>query len=244
MMATQAEANPGGGVLAGAAMRILIIEDDADLAEALVAFLRRRGLVAAVARTLDQARKMLAAEAFGALILDLGLPDGDGALLVEELRRDANPVPVIVLTARGAVADRIHGLSIGADDYLPKPFDLDELHARLLAILRRQAGVAGPAAQIGNVVVDHAAREALVDGRTAGMTKREYDLFELLASRPSRSVSKQQAEQALFGANGPNEANATEVTMSRLRRRLEEAGAAVEILTVRGIGYVLRPKPV
>lgn len=223
-------------------MRILTIEDDPDLGAALAAFLRRRGFPSEVAASLAEARTRLRSTQYNAIILDLGLPDGDGTDLLEELRGNDNMVPVIVLTARGDIPDRIQGLSMGADDYLPKPFDLDELHARLLAIMRRQSGIAGPAAQIGNVVIDYAAREALVDGRSAGMTKKEFALFELLASRPNRSTSKAQVEQSLFGAQGPNEGNAVEVTMSRLRRRLYDAGAQVEILTVRGIGYVLRPR--
>ncbi|HYZ47964.1 MAG TPA: response regulator transcription factor [Sphingomonas sp.] len=224
-------------------MPILIVEDDDDLGGALVASLARRGMPAELADSLAGARRQMAGASFEAIVLDLGLPDGDGTILLEELRRAHNPIPVIVLTARGAVADRIHGLTMGADDYLPKPFDLEELHARLLAVLRRNSGIVGPAVQVGNVILDRTTREALIDGRSAGMTEREFELFELLATRPGRSISKQQAEQKLFGSEEAVGSSAVEVAMSRLRRRLKDAGAGVEILTVRGIGYVLRPIP-
>lgn len=224
-------------------MRLLIVEDDQPLANALSAALLRRGFDSDIAAGFEDARQMLAAARYGFVLLDLGLPDGDGIALVKQLRALQDPIPVIVTTARDAIGDRIAGLNAGADDYVVKPFDVDELVARILAILRRQDSFVGTRLSVGNLSFDTLSGEVLVDNRRVALSRRELQLAGLLMRRAGQLVSKQLVEDQLYGLSEPIGSNAVEVYVHRLRRRLEAASAHVRIETVRGLGYMLRPSP-
>ncbi|MBT0671301.1 response regulator transcription factor [Novosphingobium profundi] len=222
-------------------MRVLLVEDDASLAESLMAALARSGIAADHAELAEEAELMLETAQYTALLLDLGLPDADGLTLLERLRKAGTALPVIALTARGAIGERIAGLDAGADDYLVKPFDFDELEARLRAILRRQAGLQSGALACGNVRLDSRSREMEVEGRRLAVSAREAAIAELLLRRPGRVVTRQLAEDQLFGHSEEFSSNAVEVYVHRLRKKLENAGADVRIETIRGVGYLLRP---
>ncbi|SDD38276.1 two component transcriptional regulator, winged helix family [Sphingomonas sp. YR710] len=222
-------------------MRLLIVEDDPDLAAALAAAFARRDIAVDHAASVGDAELLLNAVRYAAIILDLGLPDEDGLAALKRLRRNDDPIPVLVLTARSSVEDRIRGLNAGADDYLVKPVDFDELQARLDAVLRRQGGYLNRKLMVGNVGFDTGTREVFVDDEPIILTVRETDLLELLLRRIGRVVPKRMAEDQLFGASESLGSNAIEVYAHRLRKRLEATGAAVRIDTVRGVGYMLRP---
>ncbi len=221
-------------------MRLLIVEDDPALAAALGEALARRGVASDRAGRLDDAEQMLAAAQYSAVLLDLGLPDGDGMALLRALRAERNPVPVLAITARGGVGDRIAGLDAGADDYLAKPFDVDELVARLRAVLRRKGDLAGARLEAGNVSLDTASGDLFVASAHVLLSARERQLAELLLRRAGQVVSKQLAEDQLFGLADPVGSNAVEVYAHRLRRKLAAAGATTRIETIRGVGYLLR----
>lgn len=221
-------------------MRLLIIEDSLDIAQALAEGFARRGVSSDHAANAADAEARLGVATYAAAILDLGLPDEDGLALLRRLRARRDPVPVLILTARGEVQQRIAGLNAGADDYLVKPFDMDELHARLEAVLRRRDGYAGRLLEHGGVALDLASREVVIDGHGVVLSAREIELLELLLRRPGRVVPKRVAEDQLFGLDDPLGSNAIEVYVHRLRKRLEQSGAHVRIETVRGVGYMLR----
>jgi len=221
-------------------VRILLVEDDAALAEALVAALLRRGFAVDHARNADEAEAYLSALRHAIVLLDLGLPDDDGLALLGRLRRAGNACPVIVLTARGTVDARIAGLHAGADDYLAKPFDVDELHARILAVLRRQAGYIGRSMRCGALAFDSETRVAHVGDDRLTLSARETELLELLLRRAGNVVAKRLVEDQLFGVDGELGSNAVEVYVHRLRKRLDDGGSGVRIETVRGVGYLLR----
>lgn len=221
-------------------MRLLIVEDDRELASALAGALERRGFSSDRAAGLNDAAQMLESAQYAAVLLDLGLPDGDGLGLIRRLRANRQPIPIIVATARDAIGDRIAGLNAGADDYLVKPFDIDELTARIGAVLRRQGNFAGTLLELGNISLDSRSGDMTVAGRQVVLTARERQLAELLLRRAGQVVSKQLAEDQLFGLAEPVGSNAVEVYAHRLRRKLEAAGADVRIETVRGIGYFMR----
>jgi len=221
-------------------MRLLIVEDDAELAGALRAAFARRGIATDHAASAGDADHMLRGAHYSAAILDLGLPDGDGIDVLRELRARGSALPMLILTARGDVQRRIEGLNAGADDYLVKPFDFEELQARLDAVLRRQGGYVGRALMLGALVLDPATREVTLDGAPVALSVRETELLELLLRRAGRVVPKRMAEDQLFGMDEGLGSNAIEVYVHRLRRRLEQSGAALRIDTVRGVGYMLR----
>jgi len=223
-------------------VRLLIVEDDKALGDALSRALERRGYLNDRAARLDDARQMLAAASYGALLLDLGLPDGDGIDLVRRLRAGQDTIPIIAITARDAIGNRIAGLDAGADDYIVKPFDMDELVARLGAVLRRQGSFAGRELTLGNLTFDLVSGDVVVEDRRLTLSARERQLVELLMRRAGQLVSKHLAEDQLFGLTQPPGSNAIEVYIHRLRRKLEAAGASAEIETVRGLGYLIRPK--
>lgn len=220
-------------------MRILLIEDEEAVGAALVDALSRRGVAVDRARDGAEAEAYLAAIDYAAILLDLGLPDGDGMDLLLRLRTRGDTRPVLVLTARGSVDARILGLNEGADEYMVKPFDVDELHARLLAVLRRRDGYVGRSLNCGKLRFAVDTRVAYVGERPLTLSVRETELLELLLRRAGRVVPKRIAEDQLFGLDGELGSNAIEVYVHRLRKRLEEAGTATQIETVRGVGYMI-----
>jgi DNA-binding response OmpR family regulator len=223
-------------------MRILIVDDDEDVADLARAQLRRAGYAADTAGDVEAARSALAGVAYDALVLDLGLPDGDGLNFLAELRRAKRQFPVLILSARGRADQRVAGLKAGADDYLAKPFDVEELVARIQALLRRPTALAGATLGLGNLAVDVEGQVAKVDGKDLKLTRRELGVLGALARRPGQIVSRAQLEDALYGFGDEIASNAIEVYVSALRKRLTEAGADCGIETQRGLGYKLAPK--
>jgi DNA-binding response OmpR family regulator len=177
------------------------------------------------------------------LILDLGLPDGDGLALLRELRHRRDPIPVLVLTARGGLQDRVSGLRSGADDYLVKPFALEELVARLEAQLRRPGQQLGNSLHVANLGFDFRNRQAFVDDQPQVLSSRETAVLELLMRSKGRVVSKKQVEDHIFGLSGEVASNAVEVYVHRLRKQLSDKGARVKIHTIRGVGYLIAEEP-
>ena len=224
-------------------MRVLLVEDQPDMVAALRAALARHDMLVDHAPDLQEAEAIAAAGSYDAIVLDRQLPDGDGLSLIPKLRASGNTVPVLVLTARGELADRISGLDSGADDYLGKPFAFEELLARLRALLRRPANVQQDAARIGRLSFDFAHREASVEGRPLEMPRRERLVLEALLHRMGRMVQRSALMEAVYGLDDEVQPNALDTHVSRLRRRLAEADAGVTINGVRGFGYVLRETP-
>jgi DNA-binding response OmpR family regulator len=224
-------------------MRVLIVEDDRALAAALADALRGRAVAADLVHDAASAEDSLAVADYTAILLDLGLPDEDGLALLRRIRARGDHRAVIVLTARGEIRARVAGLDAGADDYLTKPFDVDELHARLTAVLRRQGGYLGRELACANLRVDAASHAAFVGDEPLVLSQREMELLELLLRRSGRVITRRLAEDQLFGLDGGVESNAVEVYVHRLRRRLEKADARVAIQTIRGVGYMLVATP-
>ncbi|OEO28868.1 DNA-binding response regulator [Devosia insulae DS-56] len=218
-------------------MRILLIEDDYVLGEAMRDQLRADGQGVDWMQRLDDARAALDTVDYGLILLDLNLPDGRGLDLLKHLRKSGNPVPVIIATAQDQVAIRIEGLNAGADDYLVKPFDLDEMSARVSAVARRYAGIATPELRLGEASVNLATRTITLSGKPIGVTAREWAVLERLLSRRGGIVTKAEIEDSLYPFGAEIEGNAVEVYVSRLRKKL---GQAV-ITTVRGLGYRVEP---
>ena len=182
---------------------------------------------------------MLTTSRYAAVILDLGLPDGDGLAILRGVRDRKDPIPVMVLTARAGVHDRVTGLRIGADDYLVKPFAFEELVARVEALLRRPGQLLGRSLRVGNVMFDTESRQAFVDEKPQALSAREVAVLELLMRRSGRVVPKKLAEDHIFGGSGDVASNAIEVYVHRLRKQLAEYGARVQIHTIRGVGYLI-----
>jgi DNA-binding response OmpR family regulator len=220
-------------------MRLLIVEDEVRIAELLQRALTQSGFISDTARLCAEARTALAAMAYDALILDLGLPDGDGVKLLRELRTAGNSIPILVLTARDAVEDRVGGLDAGADDYLVKPFAMSEVIARTKALLRRPGGALGLVLRAGNIAFDTIGRDARVATAPLALQRREAAILEHLLRRLGRVVPKGVLEEKLYSADDELESNAIPVHVHHLRRKLAQAGAGVEIHTIRGIGYLL-----
>jgi len=220
-------------------MRILVIEDEARITEILQEALSRAGFTVDSAIRCDEARDALSLTAYDAAVLDLGLPDGDGRTLLAELQSSGNKVPVLVLTARDAVEDRVSGLDAGADDYLVKPFATAEVIARVRALLRRPGGALGVTLQAGNVSFDTIGRDVRVGTTAFALPRREGAILEHLMRRLGRVIPKTVFEERLYGIDDELESNAIPVHVHHLRRKLEAAGATAEIHTVRGVGYLL-----
>ncbi len=216
-------------------MRILLVEDDPLLGDGLRAGLRQRGWQVDWVRDGEAAERELKAEPYAATVLDLGLPRKDGLDVLAALRRAQLTLPVLVLTARDALADRIRGLDLGADDYVAKPVDLDELAARLRALVRRAHGQPQECLQAQDVMLDPAARTVRRGGVAVALSTREFDLLQQLMLSAPRVLSREQLEQRVYGWGQEVESNAIEVHVHHLRRKL---GAGL-IQTVRGVGYVL-----
>jgi DNA-binding response OmpR family regulator len=220
-------------------MRLLVVEDNEQLAQLLAKGLGDAGYAADVAATASEARSVLTMTRYAALILDLGLPDDDGLAILREVRDRKNPIPVLVLTARAGVHDRVTGLRSGADDYLVKPFAFEELVARLEAVLRRPGQLLGRSLRLANLVFDTESRQAFIDDEPQVLSAREVAVLEHLMRRSGRVVPKKLVEDQIFGLSGEVASNAVEVYVHRLRKQLAEHGAKVQIHTVRGVGYLI-----
>lgn len=207
------------------------------IGEAIRAGLRREGFTVDWVHDGAGAAQVLRSEPFELLLLDLGLPGSDGLQLLKTLRERGETLPVLIITARDAVSDRVGGLDAGADDYLIKPFDLDELAARIRALLRRKSGRPAPLLEHQGVVLDPAAHCVTRNGSDVSLSPREFTLLQLLMERPGTILSRAQLEERLYGWGEEVESNAVEVHIHGLRRKL----GAQFILTVRGVGYRLRP---
>lgn len=216
-------------------MRILLAEDDSLLGDGLRAGLRQLGFQVDWVRDGVAAERELRAEPYAAAVLDLGLPLRDGMDVLAAVRKAGIAVPVLVLTARDAVPDRVRGLNAGADDYVVKPVDLHELAARLRALVRRAHGQPREALTAQDVVLDPAARSVHQDGNPVTLSSREFDLLHALMLNAGRVLSREQLEQQLYSWGQEVESNAIEVHVHHLRRKLGNA----LIQTVRGVGYLL-----
>jgi DNA-binding response OmpR family regulator len=220
-------------------MRLLVVEDNAKLSELLAQGLAQAGFESDRVARLSAAEEALAATTYSAMILDLGLPDGDGRSLVTSLRAKGDHIPVLMLTARDGLEDKVAGLASGADDYLVKPFAFEELIARLRALLRRPGEFLGNSISAGNVTFDTVGRQVFVTGAPVSFSARESALLEILIRRPGRVVPKRVVEDQLFGLSEEVRSNAVEVNIHRLRKQLADSGADIEVHTVRGVGYIL-----
>ncbi len=218
-------------------MRILIVEDDRTLGQAMAASLRHAEFAVDLVGTVAEALHLLVSENVDALVLDLGLPDGDGYDVVRALRLGAHPVPVLILTARDAVEDRVQGFDLGADDYVIKPVAMVELQARLRALIRRSKGSASIRLRLGNLVLDTVGKRTYVEDQPVDLSAREWAVLEYLMSHPRRIVSKEQLIQAIADLGQELSENAIEAYVHRLRIKLE--GSRALIRTVRGLGYML-----
>jgi two-component system OmpR family response regulator len=220
-------------------MLILLIEDHRRLAQTNIEGLAGFGFRVDLFQTADEGLAAAESISYDAMILDLGLPDRDGLEVVRALRVEGKRIPILILTARDGIDDRVEGLDRGADDYLLKPFAMKELAARLRALLRRPGGPLGATIDIGNVSLDTTTRQVKVDGRVISISRRELDALELLMRRADQVVPKRLFEELVYGLSEEVAPNAIEALVSRLRRRLEMIEARVSIHTLRGIGYLL-----
>lgn len=219
-------------------MRLLLVEDDTMIGQAVQALLRTDGYVVDWVEDGAQADAALLAYTYDLVLLDLGLPKVDGLQVLRQLRARKITMPVLITTARDAVRDRIAGLDAGADDYVIKPYDMDELLARIRALTRRASGQLDAVYEHNGVVLNPQTREASVDGQPVSLSGREWAVLQALLSRPGATLSRQQLEDKLYGWGDEVSSNAIEVYIHGLRKKL---GAAA-VLNVRGLGYMV-PKP-
>ena len=215
-------------------MKLLLIEDDVPLGRSLHRVLADQGHVVLWLRTFDDARRRVRAERFDLVLLDIVLPDGSGLDLLHALRAEGDTTPVMMLTARDTVLDRVLGLDGGADDYLPKPFAMDELLSRIRVLQRRHRGQLSAAWQVGDLVIDTARRRVTVGTVDVALSAREYDILVTLAADPGKVLTRRQIERSLKLVDA-SDSNAVDVHVYHLRRKL----GAGRIATVRGVGYVM-----
>ena len=220
-------------------MRLLLVEDDPMLGDAVQRVLQQVSFAVDWARDGEEAELALAAVPYDLMLLDLGLPGKNGLDILHDLRKRKVSMPVIILTARDAVSDRIAGLDSGADDYLIKPFDPDELAARIRALLRRRDGRVEPLITFGPLMLNLATHELYCHERLIKLSLREFSLISLLLERPGATVSREQLEERLYGWNEEVESNTIEVHIHNLRKKLGHN----LIRTIRGIGYLMVEKP-
>jgi DNA-binding response OmpR family regulator len=220
-------------------MRLLLVEDNEKLAALVAEGLAGAGFTVDSLTSLDEAMSALRTARFDIIILDLGLPDGDGMEVLRTLRGCGDQTPILILTARDGLSDRVHGLNAGADDYLLKPFEMDELIARLKALLRRPGGALGVVLEVGNLRFDTVRRSVELDSRPLVLSRRELMLLENLMRSSGRVVAKNVLEEGLYGFGEQVTSNSLEVLVSRLRKKLDSAGARIAIHTVRGVGYMV-----
>lgn len=221
----------------GADVRILLVEDSPRVADAVGAALRARALTVVVADSVRAANEAFEAQHFDVAVVDIGLPDGSGLDWCRATRESGSALPILVLTARGGVADRVAGLDAGADDYLGKPFSMDELVARVRALSRRGPRWNESVRHYGRLVIDRDKRSVMVDGASVPLTPREHDIVSLLAWRDGRVVSRDDVLDAVWGEPTPRAGASLEVLVARIRRKLLERGVRDAVRTVRQVGY-------
>lgn len=219
-------------------MRLLLVEDDRMIGASVQTGLRQDGFAVDWVQDGRSAELALDAAPYDCVLLDLGLPKKDGLEVLRNLRAKRNDVPVVVVTARDAVTARVSGLDAGADDYVVKPFDLEELAARVRAVVRRRQGRSAPAIEHLGLVLDPVTREASFQGKPLALSAREFAVLEALASRPGAILSRQQLEERIYGWGEEIDSNAVEVFVHALRKKLEPDF----IRTVRGVGYMIPRK--
>lgn len=222
-------------------MRILLVEDNEDLGEAIEKRLRNAGHSVEWVRDGDDAVESAESDDFDAVALDLMLPGRNGIDLIAELRRRRFSAPILVITARSEIDDKVSLLDLGADDYLVKPFDLRELEARLRALIRRTGGLTSSSVGIGNLQLDLAGLNATIAGEIVELGRREFRLLEILVTYAGKVVAKERLMNQLFNFDESVSVNALELHISRLRRKLEHAD--VKIATIRGVGYMMQVAP-
>lgn len=220
-------------------MRLLVVEDAEDVADAIAGQLSRLGHVCDKAGTIGDARQMIRVQQYDLVILDINLPDGSGFSLLREIRNRKDSLPVLMLTARLGVDDRVEALDAGADDYLVKPFDFRELEARIRAILRRGHGETDAILEAGNIRFNTATREVMIDGAKCELTRREQSLLEILLVSKGRVIAKEDLHSRLFGLDEDAGINALELYVARLRKKIPSE--TLTIRTLRGLGYQAIP---
>jgi len=220
-------------------LRLLIIEDEDRLSGILKSKLGDAGFTVDIAGSAADAEAALELINYDAAVLDLGLPDGDGLAVLAVARRLGKTLPILILTARDAVEDRVGGLNAGADDYLTKPFAMTELIARIKALLRRPGGVLGITLDAGNVSLDTVGRELTIAGGPVRVSRRELAILEQMMRRFGRIVPKAVLEEKLYGMDEEPDSNTIPVHVHHLRRQLQAANASLMIHTIRGVGYIL-----
>jgi DNA-binding response OmpR family regulator len=224
-------------------MRLLLAEDNARLSTLIAEGLSEEGFTVERFATLNEAEESAAVTRYDLLLIDLGMPDGDGVDFIRALRRKGDTTPVLVITARDGLGDRVGGLDSGADDYPVKPFEMPELAARCRALLRRPGSSLGTILNVENLAFDSVGREVRISGRVVVVPPRELDLLERLMRRSGHVVSKASLEDGLYALSSDVTPNAVEAAVSRLRRRLASAKANVVLHTAHGIGYMLMAAP-
>ncbi|WP_374682663.1 response regulator [Accumulibacter sp.] len=216
-------------------MRVLLVEDDPMIGKSVQQGLRQEGTSVDWVRDWEAAELALTTTPYELLLLDLGLPGRSGLDVLARLRRSDNDIPVLIITARDAVTERIKGLDSGADDYLIKPFDLDELSARMRALLRRRSGRASPVIEHGDLRMNPATHELAQDGKPVALSAREFALLQALLEQPGVPLSRAKLEERLYGWGEEIESNAVEVYIHSLRRKL----GSERIKNIRGVGYLV-----
>lgn len=224
-------------------MRILLVEDQVRFAELLKKHLSDAGYVVDIAPNISSFEAHIRSETYDLLIVDIGLPDGDGLETIKEYRSSGGTIPVIVVTARNMVSDLVKGLDCGADDYLTKPFHIDVLKARIRAVLRRPKEIEADLQTFGYLKYDQQSGEILSDKGVVDLTPAERRLLALLIRRAGSVVSKCLIDDQVYGCDGSRTPNAVEKLVSRLRKSLVQTQAGVDVRTVRGVGYVLEEQP-
>ncbi len=219
-------------------MRLLVVEDNQRLSEAVAESLRAQGFAVDTAASVSEGLRVWCATDFDAAVIDLMLPDGTGLSVLKEMRDRGNTTPVLILTALGAIEERVRGLDSGADDYLVKPFAMQELIARLRALLRRPGAALGRTLTLGSVKLDTSARIATVADAPLDLTRSELIVLETLLRNQGRVISKERLAECLYDFERDRSANSVETQVHRLRKKLVAAGADVSLRTLRGLGYL------
>lgn len=220
-------------------MKLLIIEDDQTLAKNLKQVLVKDGFAVDASSTREDGFAQTEINEYDCVVLDINLPDGSGFDLLADLRKAENKTPVIIVTARGQVEDRIKGLNLGADDYVPKPVDSNELTARIRAVIRRNTQSALPVLTIGDLVVKPAEQNATVDGHTLDLTAKEFSVLEYLAQHNGQIITRTMLMEHIWGSDFETFSNVVDVYIRNLRRKLEKHLKISLIKTIRGKGYIL-----